>query len=105
MAWIWDKGDTSISIGTEDDDGLLKRARNGGLPQRWKSFFERPFWEQSYGYDYDRKGIPVPLPTMLKGEDCEIKFMVAWSTEAGYLNEGNVLEMPAAVVLGTCHCR
>jgi len=104
MAWSWEKDDTTVAIGTEDDVLLLKRSETGSLPYRWKAFFGRAFWDRTYQHDYKQVGLPVLLPEMQKGEECQIKFIVAWSTGPGYRNLWNILEVPASTVLGACAC-
>ncbi len=69
-----------LTIGTEDEESLLSRAKNQkGLPSRFVK-------EELLSYemfDYLKNGIKVSLPLFQKGEEGQLQFVISWAKVKG----------------------
>jgi hypothetical protein len=77
----WDVANM-VTVGTQDGESLLRRAREGDhLPARWST-------AESLGcsdpaclslVEYGGSFLSVPLPEMRPGDLCQVHFVIAWS--------------------------
>lgn len=84
LALTFEDGKTSLTIGTEDEDALLSRAKQqDGLPFRF-------FSNESISYQnftYLKNGIKLFIPPLFEGEISQIQFAIAWAkSEKNSLN-------------------
>jgi hypothetical protein len=71
-------GRTQVTIGTEDREEVAKRARNKEwMPPRLEPQDPDPFAE------YLADGFQIAIPNLLRGERCQVQFLVAWSPDDG----------------------
>lgn len=72
----WENSDIKLTIGSEDEDYLIRRA----LAAKWMPY---QFASQitSEAIDCAQKGIAITLPELSKGEFMQTHFIVAWSTK------------------------
>jgi hypothetical protein len=89
-AKTWDDGKVKVTIGTQDDAMLERRAqRSDYLPSEWEEYFVDSHRYTSH--DIDRywflhpiheklkdSGVPSPLPGLKTGQEFQIPFGVAW---------------------------
>jgi hypothetical protein len=75
IAETWDDGSTVVTIGTEDEYDLARRAARGdGLPRRWAASVSAP-----ETVDASLDGLRVSFPLLPPGELVEARFTVAWA--------------------------
>ncbi len=111
-AKTWDDGRTEASIGTDDSEGLANRAKCAdGLPSEWEPYFRSTansfdwFSLQMVHYEVGDRGVPVPLPPLAAGQQCQIHFAVAWSPCAvGEARGRYAVEVNAGQILAGAGC-
>ncbi|HEY3330662.1 MAG TPA: hypothetical protein VGK19_11610 [Capsulimonadaceae bacterium] len=105
-AKTWYMGSTFVSIGTDDESRLSSSATaNLCLPRRLAPYFADSYSGEQAHYAYMKMGIPVPIPELEPGETCQIKFVVAWSSdEADEADIWVALEQDAQTILTDCGC-
>jgi hypothetical protein len=111
-AKAWDDGQNEVLIVTEDGDSLARRSTKAdGLPPEWEPYFRSIpnnfdwFSLQMVHYEVGDRGIPVPLPPLEVGQQCQVHFNLAWFPEGG---DGRIscydLELSAGQILTVAGC-
>ena len=78
-AQMWSDGVHTVSVGTEAGDFLAFRAVRGqGLPQRLAD----DLLETGQALvTWDDESLIVPLPSLERGELCQVQFVVSWTSQ------------------------
>ena len=111
-ARTWDDGQTEASIGTDDSKGLAHRARCAdGLPSGWEPYFRSTansfdwFSLEMVHYEVGDRGVPLPLPPLAAGQQCQTHFAIAWSPCAvGEAGGRYTVEVNAGQILAGAGC-
>lgn len=106
-AKAWDDGQTEVYIVTGDERALAAQSRRGdGLPQEWEPYFLPTadnfdwFFLQMVHYEVRDRGIPIPLPPLEAGRQCQVHFDLFWFPEG----ENGKLELSAKQALTEAEC-
>ena len=106
-AKAWDDGQTEVYIVTGDERALAAQSRRGdGLPQEWEPYFLPTadnfdwFFLQMVHYEVGDRGIPIPLPPLEPGQQCQVHFNLSWFPEG----EDGRLELSAKQALTGAGC-
>ncbi len=79
-AQTWDDGILAISLGTQDGERLFERALRGdGLPTSGAARLGTSEADRLALVEHRHMGFRIPLPSLEKGELCQIHFVAAWS--------------------------
>jgi hypothetical protein len=77
-AQTWWNESTTVSLGSEGGDALLRRAEAGDwMPERFREY-ETEFNELPF-CDYTERGLSIALPSLRTGERVQAHFVVAWA--------------------------